>query len=1786
MYSNLNIKKNLQSSQSQPSFYYQDYLSGNTCNSSTFLREISYQVNLTELYKVIGSCYLNAQMEFCPVLVQINHTLLKKEYGAEYLLQVWDRQGQKVYQRPLKSKDTYFRLIVIIRSDKDLGCDDDFDCYHLVNLKNGNSTLLIKDCINDPTCGFIAYSHEVLYIANKSTIFLINSKHSIEHGEVKRIDLSNRTENVQRIVPGLNIHGLFNYHVQRTPFFKSHIVVVALETSDNQLDFSQVFNMNIGTPSFKYQLRQQRELVGRDVKIDPIQKFQFIIDSKNTFYGISLRQSGHCDLYWDMTLVDSPPEGTINSRIKSYLLDLAKDVSLSFDEIYMHMKTDNSIRGIACTGPSITFEQSDVESEDFEFSIIFYQNIKNHVHLFGSFSLIRTTLYVVHGPFISLYDIRRAVWLKHAKFLEGDICKLVKKMTLRKGKETSPRDEQEKLELAAILMNGSIYMNIQSLIFSEEKLKQTQDATTQSSVQPLQYVQSILNIDSNFKYQNDLIQGELIKVAEDQQRNEWCYIMMKQEMQKVGEEPSYLVRLFVMHYDEIYEIKEGIEDPIDIFTSFVHVFSPSEEAYLVLQKHSQVMVYHLTIGKPPTTDFEELTPLGNEVKDTVIAQCILQDTIRNVAGSFHSSMTTNIQDHIFFVDERHIYLYNIVQKQSKTYKDQNCVGLFVVDNKFCYTLSHSSGDKSSGLRLYDINNILSKDTDVSYLLQNVQVGFAGVIDWNQDYSRFSILKSLDCLTILPALHRNTIAFIGMSKRQTYLATKVIKDKFIALDNKNQLLCWNITTGKLNSVHRLPTRQDYSRFSIFSSPKDDPYGSAYHREWMQKILLVKNDREIDFDENSFYKNEGVIASAHNQVSYAQIQKKEFREYRLIEIVSDIEVKEHLVFIHPFYFNDKQRIYFDSKNQYMLEKLGHPRVFLYEKEENRMRRTIKWRCIRRFSKYPEELENDSGFLRALSPSFQNLVDVNRKDNLFVIRDTFSNRVICTVPKDLMDLNLEPASEIMNRFKWVDDETIKIINHEGIEKIVYLRGMELIEIEYNVIPLFDNHEIKSPLRHYYTNKSQLSVWQVKERLIRKYQAYKSGYYLEHKQDAYGLYPDVFTVDYQVDHCKGMHVADMSFTFLHWKMMEQLEKKALQIELVDNSQIELLLYNILPQGNTILHKLSANGDVIKKLFHLAHPNEENVKEIHIHVPFLQNLNGESPLHICKKQQDIRTMDTMLTYLAGYGIDHHSRALIELMPIIIEKQLPSLLPYLDSRLVQTRRLEKITKGCLKKNSLGICESKIWFNYDDVEKKLMETRKEGDESMVERPIRVQFVDLPNVYHYDDPICDEFFGQLADTDQYDVFARKGIQKMIEFNYPLVKSWTIKRLFVPFVMFQVTLFVYLNVIFKQPGALIEKIDFPMQILLGLFSCYFLQNELFQMRTEGLNYFSSIWNYIDIVTPSTIMTVVCINAFNIHMDDESERVLQAIGVFFMWFKFLYFFRIFKNFGYLTRLIIIVINDMKTFLFVMFFTIIAFSDSLLTLSNGNKEGERFVHGFGDSIIYTYRIILGDFDVKDFHGCGTELVYALFIMCTVFNTIVMLNLLIAIISETFSMVKENASNAAYQEMASMIAENSYLIPDRIKQSYAEKNRNLMIVTDLENEMEDDSDEWKIVINRIEQVKKNMLNKMSHINKDVKKISRHTEAQQIWQEMQDFRTNQILNNIEKLQNQRMDNDIASSRLETDSVLGGMFGSGNQTQTNPRMTMLIKRTMQNNLSNKVMGLMSDKRNTLLQRKKPEGSDLTK
>lgn len=99
---------------------------------------------------------------------------------------------------------------------------------------------------------------------------------------------------------------------------------------------------------------------------------------------------------------------------------------------------------------------------------------------------------------------------------------------------------------------------------------------------------------------------------------------------------------------------------------------------------------------------------------------------------------------------------------------------------------------------------------------------------------------------------------------------------------------------------------------------------------------------------------------------------------------------MTFVHFYYKGKTQRLYFDESNNYMLERLNHPRIFMYKKElANENTNRIRWILIKRFNKYPENLENHSGFLRCLSPGFDYYMDLNEEDHVYIIRNTFTNQ-----------------------------------------------------------------------------------------------------------------------------------------------------------------------------------------------------------------------------------------------------------------------------------------------------------------------------------------------------------------------------------------------------------------------------------------------------------------------------------------------------------------------------------------------------------------------------------------------------------------------------------------------------------------------------------------------------------------------------------------------------------------------------------------------------------------------------
>ena len=68
---------------------------------------------------------------------------------------------------------------------------------------------------------------------------------------------------------------------------------------------------------------------------------------------------------------------------------------------------------------------------------------------------------------------------------------------------------------------------------------------------------------------------------------------------------------------------------------------------------------------------------------------------------------------------------------------------------------------------------------------------------------------------------------------------------------------------------------------------------------------------------------------------------------------------------------------------------------------------------------------------SPDFTRYLDVDRKGKKFLIRDSFSQEVKLTIPDSVMSCKDEAHDEVAARFMWLDNDSIKVISSEGVER-----------------------------------------------------------------------------------------------------------------------------------------------------------------------------------------------------------------------------------------------------------------------------------------------------------------------------------------------------------------------------------------------------------------------------------------------------------------------------------------------------------------------------------------------------------------------------------------------------------------------------------------------------------------------------------------------------------------------------------------------------------------------------------
>lgn len=120
-------------------------------------------------------------------------------------------------------------------------------------------------------------------------------------------------------------------------------------------------------------------------------------------------------------------------------------------------------------------------------------------------------------------------------------------------------------------------------------------------------------------------------------------------------------------------------------------------------------------------------------------------------------------------------------------------------------------------------------------------------------------------------------------------------------------------------------------------------------------------------------------------------------------------------------------------------------------------------------------------------------------------------------------------------------------------------------------------------------------------------------------------------------------------------------------------------------------------------------------------------------------------------------------------------------------------------------------------------------------------------------------------------------------------------------------------------------------------------------------------------------------------------------MWVKIYYFMRVFRSFAHLITTIMSVIRDMQVFMIILSMSIFGFSGCFFILGRNNDREKPFI----TSVMMVYELMLGAFDTTTYGSIGFPLIYMVFVIAALFLIVIMLNLLIAIISDTFAEVQD-----------------------------------------------------------------------------------------------------------------------------------------------------------------------------------------
>ena len=224
---------------------------------------------------------------------------------------------------------------------------------------------------------------------------------------------------------------------------------------------------------------------------------------------------------------------------------------------------------------------------------------------------------------------------------------------------------------------------------------------------------------------------------------------------------------------------------------------------------------------------------------------------------------------------------------------------------------------------------------------------------------------------------------------------------------------------------------------------------------------------------------------------------------------------------------------------------------------------------------------------------------------------------------------------------------------------------------------------------------------------------------------------------------------------------------------------------------------------------------------------------------------------------------------------------------------------------------------------------------------------------------------------------------------------------------------------------------------------------------HYISSIWNVNDVTRIvsgfiSSSMDVISIYETSLY---SYCKACHAITIFVCFIKIISFARGIKNSAFIVRLVIQVFLDIRAFLLIVFIFILSLGFSVFMIQSD------FEYSPLESFNIFFRNMLGDFtDFDNLSVMNTPMLYVFFMVGSLLVTIILLNLLIAIICDTYKKVSKNENYTRIYEMCSILYETD---TREVKKSEKEDDSQYLFYISNHTDVKDkDKEKWYYRIKR------------------------------------------------------------------------------------------------------------------------------